>query len=134
MRGVIDNGIAAGMSGPEIADQLRIELPRIFSIKRATTIARTEVHTAHEVANRRAARALKIEGLGKEWLSSQDSRVRDGSNGVDHKIMNEVRVGDEDEFAVPGKNGIDYMHGPGDDGAPAGQVINCRCTLVFSVG
>lgn len=103
-----------------------------FTKKRATVIARTEVHVASEEGSRAAAKALGVPNMKKEWLSAEDSRVRDDEDSANHKIMDGVTIDMDEKFEVPSKDGIDLMDGPGDQSAPADQVINCRCTLVYT--
>ena len=129
LRSQIELGIAAGMSSKEVANLIRMSAPSIFSRSRADTIARTEIHTSSEVANRRAAKSLRIPSLKKQWLSSQDDRTRDAHIEIDGAIVDQDNM-----FDVPGKTGIVEMEGPGDNNAPADQVINCRCTLIFAKG
>jgi len=95
---------------------------------RAQTIARTETGIAATQGTLKAAEAMEIDDLEKEWLSVQDSRVRDDAQHADHKSMNGDRVALNEKFLVaPGAE----MDGPRDPGAPAEQVINCRCTVII---
>ena len=79
-----------------------------------------------------------IAPLNKRWISVFDYRTRDFGEGdgivdeFNHRVMNEVTVGPDQLFEVPGKNGIaELMTGPGDPGGSPGNVINCRCALVY---
>ena len=82
--------------------------------------------------SRKAAKALGVPNLIKEWIASDDDRSRSFGHGdaTSHRAMDGKRVGVDEKFEVPSKDGIDLMEGPGDQSAPADQVINCRCTLV----
>jgi uncharacterized protein with gpF-like domain len=61
----------------------------------------------------------------KEWLSAIDERTRDA-----HVAANGQVVPVEEPFIVDGEE----LMCPGDSGAgvSAGNVINCRCTMVAS--
>lgn len=102
---------------------------------RAKMIARTEIGIASNDAAIEAVKALDIPDMMKEWVSVQDNRTRpgnfDGGNleVPNHIVMNGVRVGLNEKFTVPPDASMD---GPGDDTAEAGQIINCRCVLIFS--
>lgn len=95
----------------------------------ALRIARTETTTATNYATVLAAQNSDLE-LEKTWISVQDSRTRRPPKSVyDHLDMNGVKVGINDKFFTSGEE-IDY---PGDPKAKAGNVINCRCKVVFTV-
>jgi uncharacterized protein with gpF-like domain len=98
------------------------------------TIARTEVAIASQQGSLKAAESMEIEGLEKEWVSIQDDRTRDGSRmgEADHYVMDGKRVPIDDLFAVPLEgDSPTLMNAPGDPDAPASQVINCRCQVIF---
>lgn len=98
-----------------------------FSKSRSLRIARTEIHNASMHASEAAAKATGVPNLQKEWVANLDSRVRDS-----HASMDGERVGLDEKFSVPSEDGPDMMNGPGDISAPADQVINCRCVLIYS--
>lgn len=85
---------------------------------RATMIARTETIGA---LNQGEAVAAAESGIirSKSWLSQGDARVRDG-----HAI-------DDETVPLDGffSNGLEY---PGDERGDAANVINCRCTVLYS--
>lgn len=86
---------------------------------RSQRIARTEATGA---ANYGAVQALKDEGrTHKQWIATEDKRTRPEHIRADRQI---VKV--DDEFEVGGYR----LHMPGDPGAPARLVINCRCTVI----
>jgi HK97 family phage portal protein len=64
---------------------------------------------------------------GKEWLSQQDGRVRGSQPGdqFDHRLDG-VAVPMDGKFNT-GPESIDY---PGDPFASAGNICNCRCTIL----
>lgn len=128
---VVSDALESGNSNADVVDELMDNFDGI-SISRAYTIARTEVAMASTNANLNAARDLEIPNLQKEWVSTDDGRVRDGGhdgNGADHKSMNGIQVPVDDVFSVPPDASMD---GPGDGSASGDQVINCRCVLVFA--
>jgi HK97 family phage portal protein len=130
---IIESGMRDGESNVEIGKQLQEELEGL-SAGRARTIARTEVAIASQNGSLKAAEALEIPGLMKEWVSIQDDRTRDGesSGEADHLSMDGVKVGLDDLFAVYIEgDSPTLMTGPGDPSAPASQLINCRCALVY---
>ncbi len=93
-----------------------------LNTKRARVIARTETVTAANQGAMFAAQATGLE-LNKEWLSALDNRTR-----YDHKEVNGQTVGLNDTFNVGGYP----MKQPGDrTNAPAKEIVNCRCTVLF---
>jgi uncharacterized protein with gpF-like domain len=95
----------------------------------ALRIARTETTTATNFATVVAAQNSDFV-LEKTWISVQDNRTRRPPNSIyDHLDMNGVKVGLNQPFFTSGEN-IMY---PGDPNASAGNVINCRCKVVFTV-
>jgi hypothetical protein len=83
-------------------------------------------------ANNAQLAALKDQGYThKRWLTARDNRVRvaQGSSRFDHRRMDGVTVPIDEPFVTPAGSRLMY---PGDRslGAPAGEVVNCRCTVV----
>jgi hypothetical protein len=93
---------------------------------RAFRIARTEVVAASNFGSYSAALQAS-DSLGemtKEWVNSADDRVRDRHK--DSAVGGEIRAMTE-KFS----NGMDY---PGDSmNGKAADVIQCRCTLAYSI-
>lgn len=100
-----------------------------FTRGRAETIVRTETGMAMNESQREAAKALRIPGLEKTWLSARIKTTR-----PDHWDMHNVTVDLNEKFEVESEDGIEEMDGPGDRNASAKQVINCLCVTVFSKG
>jgi uncharacterized protein with gpF-like domain len=95
----------------------------------ALRIARTETTTATNYATVVAAQSSDFV-LEKTWISVQDNRTRRPPKSVyDHLDMNGVKVGLNQPFFTSGE---EIMY-PGDPTAKAGNVINCRCKVVFTV-
>lgn len=120
--------IQDGMTVDELSKFLQMEFEEL-SESNAQRIARTEVSLASQNGSLEAVKALGIPNMTKEWVSASDDRVRDGDKGgPDHAAMNGTVVGLDEKFNVPPDCD---MEGPGDGSAPAEQVINCRCVLVY---
>jgi uncharacterized protein with gpF-like domain len=95
----------------------------------ALRIARTETTTATNYATVVAAQNSDFV-LEKTWISVQDNRTRRPPKSVyDHLDMNGVKVDLNQPFFTSGE---EIMY-PGDPSAKAGNVINCRCKVVFTV-
>ena len=95
---------------------------------RAERLVRSSYNSA---ANNAAAAALEEAGFTKKrWLTSRDSRVRrpEGNSPYDHVSADGQTVPITEPFIVSGEP---LMY-PGDRsrGATAGNLINCRCTVV----
>jgi len=88
---------------------------------RAVRVMRTEVGIAANAASFQAAKATGLQ-LKKKWVSTQDSRTRDTHQAADGQV-----VLLDDYFQI---NGV-QMDKPQMVGAPASEVINCRCTMVY---
>ena len=98
------------------------------SIRRATTIVRTEVSRAFAVASqeRLVQAAPLVPGLGKQWRRSGKIHSR-----WTHDLMDGQVVDADKPFLVPNPGGgIDKMLCPHDPKAPAEQVINCGCIAI----
>ena len=94
-------------------------------------IVRTELAKATNTGAMVAAASSKIL-LNKQWLSADDNRTRRiPRNDYDHLHMNGVQVGFNDKFVVPSLKIVEALDFPGDPTASAGNVCNCRCTVVF---
>ena len=102
------------MSESELAKYLRDGTEHIIDMAdgRARTIARTEMHGAYGDGRWEAAK--DTDPIGKEWIDSRDSDVRES-----HQIDGETQM-----FNDPFSNGLGY---PGDPDGDAGEVCNCRC-------
>lgn len=130
----IARGFVEGLGQDEIADMIMEQAPQV-SESRAKTIARTEVHGA---ANYGALQAAKRAGVAhkKEWLSAQDLRTRsiEAGDDWDHLHYDGTTVGLDETFPFESKQGQrDALMYPGDPSGAGGNVINCRCTLAFTV-
>lgn len=118
-RGVLMRGLERGAPVRQVAADLARRAD--VSKARALTIARTEMLHAY---NAGAARSAEIAaGFGavlvKVWRSASDARVRDS-----HRRVNGERAPMQGRFS----NGLLYPHEPG---APAREVVNCRCVVTY---
>lgn len=98
------------------------------SIRRATTIVRTEVSRAFAIAaqERLVQAAPLVPGLGKQWRRSGKIHSR-----WTHDLMDGQVVDADKPFLVPNPGGgIDKMMCPHDPKAPPEQVINCGCIAI----
>lgn len=110
--------IQQGMGRDELAAQLR-NLSTKFAAYRADAIARTEVNAAYMNGDFEADMALGEFGpVEKVWVATNDARTRADHANADNQVR---------KFAEPFSVGgvpMMYPHAPG---APAAQVVNCRC-------
>jgi HK97 family phage portal protein len=91
-----------------------------FDKTRALTIARAETHSAANFATNEAYRQTGGLVAGKEWIT-QFINSRD-----EHEAADGQKVAVDQPFKVGGED-LQY---PGDPSGSAGNVINCRCTVV----
>lgn len=129
IRAIIEAAVADGMHQRQVASQIRRGAPDLPGIGyftprvRGLIIARTEVHTAQVQANDAAAR--EVGGVEKkEWLAAEDERTRESHAEADGQV-----VALDGSFSV----GDVRMGAPGEFGAPAAEVVNCRCALAYPI-
>lgn len=120
IRTIIRNGMEEGFGVDKIAKEIRAYAPTIART-RASIIARTETHAAANFGAQEAAQLTGLE-LRREWVSVEDDRTR-----PDHADANGQVVGMNEPFEVEGEQ---LMY-PGDPSGSAGNIINCRCAVVF---
>lgn len=119
VKDALAEGVNAGESIPDLAARLRHVFDTASS-SRAVTIARTEVISAYNGAATSVASAYGPEVVaGQEWIATRDSRTRDTHAERDGEVV---------PIGQPFSGGLAY---PGDPNAPAGEVVNCRCTVAF---
>jgi hypothetical protein len=133
---IVDKGVKEGLGQEAIAKQITTAIPSL-SRTRARVIARTETHSAAMYASIYVARESPFP-MNKRWISVYDARTRDFGEGdgvvdmANHRAMHEVTIPIDELFQVPRKGGgYDLMDCPGDPSAPAYQIINDRCGLVY---
>tara|TARA_R110000823_G_scaffold1464_1_gene5701 strand:+ start:28409 stop:29218 length:810 start_codon:yes stop_codon:yes gene_type:complete len=121
VRDKVTNNIQAGMS----TEQTKSAIEEItgYSEFRADAIGRTEVQGAYSGGEMDGARALGEYGpTYKRWLSAVDSRTRESHLDADGQTV---------PIAEPFLVGGTPMDRPLDPGAPASEVVNCRCVIQF---
>lgn len=122
LRIALANGVEGGESIPQLAKRVDdLYLQQIIP-NRSQVIAATEVCAASNWGAQQAAQQSGLT-LQKEWLSSPDGHTRPW-----HAEANGQIVGMNEPFVVHGEE-LQY---PGDPNGSGSNVINCRCTQVYS--
>lgn len=124
---IISEGIDQGWGIEKMVAQMRsADLP----LRRARTIARTEVVRAANVGHAEGAKTFPFE-VNKRWSAASDHRTRHS-----HRKINNIMIDEVDRFKVPVYKGdkpngqVDNMLHPGDPDGSAANVINCRCRII----
>jgi len=117
---IISDGVNNGLSNEDIAKSIT-KNSAITQEWRAMRIARTEVHSASTKATDDTVKGFDLLTI-REWSASMDERTRETHAAADGQQVNE-----EEPFNV---GGADLMF-PGDPNGPAGEIINCRCVLLY---
>lgn len=112
-------GYEAGLSSYEIADNIKQSTG--FSMGRAEKIARTEVMSSCNYAQYAASEA-NPDIVGHYWRSQNSSRTR-----ATHRAANKQYRPIGEPFDIGGAKLM--FPGDGSLGAPAKEIINCRCWL-----
>ena len=114
-----------GLGERETARAIRRELTASrVSLARARTIARTEIGAAQNAAMLQAAE----ETVGRtrlKWVAILDGRAR-----ATHADADGQTIWHGQKFKV----GAAELEHPGDPKGPGEEVINCRCTMLLSLG
>ena len=129
IRAIVELGRAEGMSTFEIAKEIWGATGRDVNRRRATRIARTEVHGVSSFATEAAIRAARLPGMTREWIAMADERTRSSHRAVHGQLR-----GMDEAFDLPLSGSEDEMEElmfPGDPAGSAGNVINCRCVLIY---
>jgi hypothetical protein len=90
-----------------------------FNRARSLVIARTEATTAANFGINMGAESSDYE-VQKFWINTRDARTRPS-----HLAMTKDRIDLNQPFNV---GGVSMMY-PGEVGAPAAEVVNCRCVM-----
>lgn len=118
---IVTAGLQEGLGILEIARSIEERVTKIFT-DRSKLIARTEMVKATNTAAMQSA-ATSDFMYEKKWVPASDQRTR-----PDHLAMlNSDWIPFDAKFSVGGVE----MDRPGDASAPASQVCNCRCKIVF---
>jgi len=126
---IMQKGISEGWSIQETAKQIK---DKVGGVNRATRISRTEIISASNLGSLSVARATGLP-LKKAWLSTRGNRTR-GNDPND--VFNHVSPdGQEVELGEPFIVSNEELDFPGDwsRGASVGNIVNCRCTLIYRV-
>jgi HK97 family phage portal protein len=122
LQDALSKGVQAGETLIQLAQRVDDLYLSEFIPDRSQTISATEVHGANEYGSSEAAKSSGLT-LNKMWLSMHDSKVR-----PDHAEADGQEVGMDEAFDVGGES---LMY-PGDPAGSAGNVINCRCTVIYN--
>ncbi|WP_280466824.1 phage minor head protein [Nocardia cyriacigeorgica] len=123
----VAEGESIPQQGERIARILDAENLETFGGRRPALVARTETAGALNAARLESARVqaeITGEVLHKVWLATIDNRTRATHFAVDGQRVPSL----DGEFELP--NGV-KMRWPGEPGAPAAEVCNCRCALMI---
>lgn len=121
IRSRVTGKLSDGMTMPELTRE--IEALSGYSRSRAEAIARTESISAYNRGDIAGARALGPFGpVEKVWSSARDARTRPS-----HAEASGQTVPLDQPFTVGGVQ----MDSPGAAGAPASEVVNCRCSMLM---
>lgn len=128
LKRIIKHGLDEGLSPGEIAKKIN-QARKLFNPNRALMIARTETHSGAVNSMNVAVETTDID-FSREWIAMLDDRTRgSGENDeFNHIKANGEKVGMKEPFTDTGEE-LDY---PGDpDKGSAGNIINCRCVVVY---
>lgn len=122
IQNIISQGLEEGWGIDEYSREMRKQIPKEWRKRlfRAEVIARTETGAAASFGSHQGALSTGLE-FDKVWISILDKATRDSHRS----IAGERRKLRPDE---PFSNGLLY---PNQKGAPAEEVINCRCNVGY---
>ena len=126
---IVQAGLTDGLSVDEIASE--IEGASVFTRQRARLIGRTEATRSVNASSVEAYKIANLEGLKvqKEWLTSQDEKVRPEQEGDNPMYNHKVLDGQRQNPEMPFVSGPFEGQGPGQFEV-AGMDCNCRCTVI----
>ena len=129
IRSMVMSGMEQGDTLTDIAKTIRTTSSAIGR-HRAAVIARTEVHTASNAGMQTEAEGNEFE-MRKSWSAVNDSRTRgkDSGDRFDHTRVDKSPIDMAASFDVSGEQ----LRYPGDPRGSAGNVINCRCSVLHYV-
>ena len=128
LRSSLTESIENGDSMKNTKDKLQESAEDVFeelSDARAMMIARTETGTSVNYGQTETYRASGIEQ--KEWIATLDDRTRESHLLMDGKI---VSIDETFEVENLSEGGVDNMMYPLDPNGSAGNVCNCRCSIL----
>lgn len=120
---VIGDSYAQGLSVPDTARALRSKIDHL-SQTTAVMQARTDLNGIANGASLASVMALGDDAPAfKRWLATEDERTRETHVEADGQVV---------PIAQPFNVGDESLMYPGDPTGSDGEVINCRCTLVYT--
>jgi len=124
---VIQTGVSAGQTNREIATRIR-NTGKVDSKFRALRIARTETLGLYNSATDASVRETGLKFV-RVWSTTKDLRTRRRKKGSiwDHWVVDGQKRAQNDPFSVSGEK----LSFPGDPKGSAGNIINCRCVLLY---
>ena len=121
------DAIAEGVLNRENEIQIATRLREVFDMtrERANTISRTETMRSFNFGG---IEGYKQSGVveSKQWVSTIDATARENHMDIDGL---EASLDEPFRFKTAGGEAIE-MEYPLDPSAPAGETVNCRCTVV----
>lgn len=131
---ILDQLTEAQQQGLSIQDTVNSLENTDITRNRARLIARTETAKASQFGAMWGARKTNYV-TDKVWISAIDMRTRRlPENEYSHLAMNGVKVGMNEPFMVPRREGgYERMDHPADPNGSAADIVNCRCSVGFSV-
>lgn len=136
VRRTVRQGAIGLLTPTEVIEQLRGIVPARRDLRgrlrsasaRAEAIARTELGRIFSSANqsRFMQASERIPGLRKWWLTRGDDRVRPSHRTAGERFGQDNPIPVDQPFDVGGSK----LMFPRDPGAPAREVVNCRCVHV----
>lgn len=131
LRPILTIGIDKGLGIRDIANSIIKDIDEYsgkFAQYRAQRIARTEIVGTSNWASVSSVESSGVKDrLLKKWHVTVDGRERESHLAMrDHKA-----IPIDDFFEVPNGMGVDRMKYPGDPAGSKGNVIQCRCVIVY---
>lgn len=124
---VVKQQVALGNRTGESVKEIAARIRNVTGVSdaRSLTIARTEVHAAHEAGA--YAQALYVDPGGtKRWLATNDDRTRETHRAAEQ--AGPVVVG------KPFQVGKTLLRYPGDPLGDPDETISCRCSVAYEFG
>ena len=124
---IIGQGVIAGETNKEIATRIR-KKGKTLSKFQALRIARTETLGMYNSATDASVSETGLKFI-RVWSTTKDLRTRrrKRKSRFDHWIVDGQKRAQGEKFLVSGE-ALDF---PGDPKASAGNIINCRCVLMY---
>mgnify|MGYP006921304734 CR=1 FL=1 len=120
---IVEQGVNDGLSTYDIGQLIEAQQLDQIIPRRSEVIARTEIVQASNAGSVAGAKSTGLD-LRKEWISNRGPNTREAHADADGET-----VGMDELFIING----DELEFPGDsaNGAEAGNVIQCECTVGY---